>query len=936
MKVSALVNSFTAGELTPRLYARVDTTKFRTGAKTVHNFIVMPHGGVRKRGGSMFVAPVKEGADPITTDFQYNTEQTYLLEIGYVNGAGYVRFFTNGGILTETAKTITNATATSPCVLTVAGHSYANGEWVVVTGMSGGMTQLNNRHFKVANATTDNFELEGVDATGYDAFSVGGTVGRIVEVATPYAADEHEGLTFAQSADVLYMAHENHKIRKLSRLSATSWTISEADIQNGPFRRINSDADNAIGVGVLPWASTVTNATRANPCVITTSSAHNLRSGATVIFGSVGGMTELNSNEYEVRVLTATTFSLCDARGVPVNSSSYAAYTSGGTATQVDTKWGTISPGTTVTLQAAKDTFNADHVGAYWRIWEQGKGTGVSQPLAERNVTNTTMYTKDGKVYGVTNLDIGGVGSGGWQAEWQYPNHDKGWIHIQDENDANSFDSVYLHDSSCVILITHYTSPTVVHGYVVKNHVPQYLVGAATGTGTGTPGTYGTAVSNAQERRTWFHEEGAWSNYRGFPGLITFHEQRLWATACPGDPQVIWASVTGDFENFQDGADDDRALIYRVQSDKVEKPIWLSPGRILMMGTASGEFSIMSAGQRDEPITPSNVRIIKQTNWGSAPGRCIRIGSASLFMQRDGKPTNNARKVREFGYDFQSDSFVAPDMTILSEHMGQQRFVDAAYQQSPEPIIWMHREDGSFVGLTYEKEQQVLAWHRHNLAGDEAFVRRMLALPGNSGDDLWMVVDRNIDGVAKRYHEILTSDDIGSTAKADARYLDCHLTYDGASTTTVSGLWHLEGETVQVLADGAVREDVTVINGKITLTKAASVIHIGYVYTATLETVDIEAGAQAGTAHGRTKRISEVVLRFYRTLGGEIGYDGNMEPIPSRSSADPMDASPPLFSGFRNVDFPMDWEQEAIVSVVHSQPLPCNVTSMTVALNTSG
>lgn len=921
-KVNALVNSFTAGELTPRLAARVDTTKYKAGARLIRNFIVMAHGGVRKRGGTKFIAPVKSGATPVLADFQYNTEQVYVLEIGYVGGAGYIRFFTNGGILTEAAKNITGATQANPCVITSAAHGFANGDWVVITGMTGGMTQLNNRHFQVANQTTNTFQLSGVNSSAYDAFSSGGTVAKIVEVATPYGNGEEAELSFTQSSDVLYIAHDGYPIKKLSRLSATSWTLSNASIVHGPFRRINKDNDNKMSVALTSIAPTITGATKAKPCVITTSAAHNLYDGACVTIASVGGMTQLNSLKFSVRALTATTLALYDELGYPIDSTGYSTYTSGGTATQAVSRFGTgsffgttycIPVGSTITLTAAKSTFTSQMVGSLWRLWEPGKGTGVSTPsYITNNVTNVKnngLYTNDGKVYGVANTT-----QAWWHHEWKQPTHDRGTVRIQNIDGTDYHDAVYLHDSSCILEILTYSSATSVTARVVRNYIPHSVVDAGTS----------------------FWEEGAWSTYRGYPRLITGHEQRMWAAGVPGDPQTVYASMAGDFEDFQDGANDDKAIIYRVQSDKVEAPVWLSSGKILMMGTASGEFSITASGRQDEAITPSNCRILKQTKWGSAPGRVVSIGAASLFLQRDGNPTNRARKVREFGYDFQSDSFVATDMSILSEHFGESRFVNATYQQDPDPIIWMHREDGKFCGLTYEKEQQVLAWHLHELGGDTPQVEHMRGVPGSSGDDVWMIVEREINGVATRYHEVLTSDPIGATDKADSRYVDCHLTYDGSATSTITGLWHLEGETVQVLADGAVHPNVTVANGKVTLQRSASVVHLGYSYLSVLETMDLEAGAQMGAAHGAPKRISRVKPRFLRTLGGRFGREGSMDDIPWRSTTDPMGSSPPLFTGLKKVDFPAGWDDEAIVRVEHDLPLPCNLLAIVVSQNVTG
>lgn len=911
MKANALVNSFTAGELTPRLSARVDTTKYRTGARIIHNFIVMAHGGVRKRGGTKFVAPVKSGATPITREFLYNTEQVYLLEIGYVS-AGYIRFFTNGGILTESSKAITGATQANPCVITSNTHGYSNGDWVLITGMTGGMTQLNNRHFQVANQTANTFQLSGVNSSAYDAFSAGGTVAKIVEVATPYASGEEADLSFAQSADVLYIAHENHPIYKLSRTSATVWTLTEADIKNGPFRRINSDEDNKIAVALTSIVRNINAATKATPCVITTTAAHGLSDGACIDIASVGGMTQLNGNTYSVRALTTTTLALYDELGVPIDSTGFTTYTSGGTATQADSRFSTYPPGSMLTLTAAKSTFDADMVGALFRLWEPGKGSGVGYPTWQStgatNIGANSKYTNDGKVYGVTNNTVAY-----WHFDWSYPKHESGTIRISNAVGTIYHDATFLHDSSCVLEITAYASSTSVTARVVRNHVPNSVI----------------------DNKTSFWEEGSWSTHRGHPSIITFHEQRLWAVGVPGDPQTLNASVAGDFENFQDGADDDRALVYRFASDKVERPRWLLAGKTMAMGTASGEFSIGSNSQNDA-MTPSNVRIIRQTTWGSAPGLALRIGAAAMFLQRDGKLSNNARKIREFGYDFQSDSFNATDMSILSEHMGQSRFLGLTHQQDPDPIIWVTRADGTFVGQTYEKEQQVLAWHRHTLGGDSPSVEQMRSIPGDSGDDVWMVVARDIDGVTKRYHEMLTSDDIGSTDKADSRYLDCFLTYDSTPTSTVSGLWHLEGETVQVLADGAVHPNVTVASGKITLNRSASKVHIGYSYTSTLETVDLEFGAQMGTAHGQPKRVVRAKTKFYRTLGGRVGREGQMDTIPFRTTSDVMGSSPALFSGFKNVDFPAGWDQEAVVRIEHDLPLPCNVLAATVPMSVTG
>jgi hypothetical protein len=293
MKVTYPLTSFAAGEISPRLDFRIDIAKYRSGAKTIENGIVMPHGGVRKRPGTRFIAEARDSSQSQRlVPFEFNTEQAYMLEFG----PSYIRIFKDQGIVTETAKTITGATRASPCVITAASHGFVNGDRVWITGIVG-MSQLNNRHFTVANVTANTFELSGVDATTYGTYSVGGSVARIVEVATPYTASEIADLSFAQSADTLFIAHRNHPIAKLTRTSHTAWTLADADIENGPFRDINTDEDLKITIAATGSAS-ITGATKANPVVITTSSAHGFAEGATVLITGVGGMVEINNIDH--------------------------------------------------------------------------------------------------------------------------------------------------------------------------------------------------------------------------------------------------------------------------------------------------------------------------------------------------------------------------------------------------------------------------------------------------------------------------------------------------------------------------------------------------------------------------------------------------------------------------------------------------------------
>jgi hypothetical protein len=213
--------SFTGGEISPSLYGRVDLQRYQNGLRTCRNFFVRAHGGVSNRAGLRFVCPVKDYADEVRLiPFSFSTEQTYVLEFG----DQYMRVIKDGGQVLESAQNITGATQANPCVVTITGHSYSNGDWVYIAGVEG-MTQLNGRWFEIANTTANTFELSGVDSTGYDAYTTGGTGSRVYEIATPYSAAEAQNLKFVQSADVLYLTHPSHEQKRLSRTGDTSWSL---------------------------------------------------------------------------------------------------------------------------------------------------------------------------------------------------------------------------------------------------------------------------------------------------------------------------------------------------------------------------------------------------------------------------------------------------------------------------------------------------------------------------------------------------------------------------------------------------------------------------------------------------------------------------------------------------------------------------------------
>jgi hypothetical protein len=424
---------------------------------------------------------------------------------------------------------------------------------------------------------------------------------------------------------------------------------------------------------------------------------------------------------------------------------------------------------------------------------------------------------------------------------------------------------------------------------------------------------------------------GAFSNTTGHATCVTFFEQRLVFAGTKSQPQTLFFSKSGDYENMDENrsgtVSDDDAIIYTIASNQVNAIRFMTATRTLIVGTAGGEFAV-SGGGTDVAITPTNILIKKQSNHGAANLDAIAVGNVTLFLQRA------KRKIRELAYNFDVDGYLAPDMTILAEHISESGITQMAYQQEPNQIIWCVRTDGQLIALTYQREQQVVAWHRHIFGGSfstgDAVCESVAALPTDDNEyQIWVIIKRTINSVTKRYVEYLHTFDFDETDNTDFNFLDSQLSYSGSPVTSISGLSHLEGQTVAILADGATHPRKTVTSGSISLERSASKVKVGLPYTSLLQTMRLDAGSQDGTSQGKTKRIFDITLRIYESIGIEVGPDlNNMERIPFRSSATLMNQAIPIFTGDKEIEFRGNYETDGYVYVRQDQPLPLTILSL--------
>ena len=410
-----------------------------------------------------------------------------------------------------------------------------------------------------------------------------------------------------------------------------------------------------------------------------------------------------------------------------------------------------------------------------------------------------------------------------------------------------------------------------------------------------------------------------------FPSCVTFFEQRLVFAGSDDNPQTLFFSKSAELENFTTGTNATDAMVYSIASNKVNAIRYLSAQRSLLVGTVGGEF-VVSASGTTSPITPTNIQIQRQSSYGSANVDAVQIENVTMFLQRA------KRKIRELTYNLNIDQYQATDLTLLAEHITEGGINEMAYQQEPDSILWCVRNDGTLLGFTYARAESVTGWHRHIMGGSfssgNAVVESVASVPTDlNEDEFFVITKRTINGSTRRYVEHLELFDYGTDQK-DAFFVDSGLTYSGGAATTISGLDHLEGQSVSILADGSTHPNKTVSNGSITLERSSTKVHIGLGYTSLLETMRVESRGEGGTSQSKDKRIHEVTLRLHETVGVEVGPNvNNMERIPFRSSAAAMNSPVPLFTGDKQIEFSDDFNTDGFVVVRQTQPLPLSLLS---------
>jgi len=475
-------------------------------------------------------------------------------------------------------------------------------------------------------------------------------------------------------------------------------------------------------------------------------------------------------------------------------------------------------------------------------------------------------------------------------------------------------------------------------------------------------------------------QRAAWNADDGYPNAVAFFRERL----CFARGQTFWASVQGDFENFQtrDGGlqTDLMSISITLASARNDRIRWLRQAGgattgALIAGTASTEYAIRENAPQD-PFSPNNIRAVPVSSFGSGDTPPVQVGEALIFIQAGG------RKVRELVYDIQVDSFASHELTRFADHIAPDRgFIRVCYQRQPDPIAWFVSQErqrfvsgsptaasSSFHSLTYDRAEEVFAWAPHvlggtgpgNFGGPMVYDMAVVIAPDTVTDDVWMLTGRfagsaqgtflevmgpvaDLNGAANLYHP---NENLPEVKQA------CYLDFSeraaiAANATSTTLPWLPPGMVATGLVEGYVTPAATTgVGGTFAIEPdaAARTGRFGFNYLSTLWPMPLHGASRAGAPEGKRSRVVGAFVRVYKSVGFLFGHapnppQGHLTPVPKfdrmemRKQNTPMNVAVPLQSGDFYMAMPGGYTSDSDndmpgVCVRQDQPLPLNVLAI--------
>ena len=407
-----------------------------------------------------------------------------------------------------------------------------------------------------------------------------------------------------------------------------------------------------------------------------------------------------------------------------------------------------------------------------------------------------------------------------------------------------------------------------------------------------------------------------------YPGAVSYYEQRRIFAGTKNRPQFVWMTRPGTEVDmsYTLPTQADNRIKFRIAAAESSRIRHIVPMQNLLLLTAGAEFRVTTAN--DDMITPTSIGVKPQSYVGSSTVQPVVANSTVCYAAERGG------HLRELGYNWQSSGYVTGDMSVRCAHLFDGKTIrDMALQKAPYPVVWCVNSEGELLGCTYVPEQAIGGWHRHVTAN--GFFESIACVAEGDEDALYAVVRRTINGDEVRYVERM-HERLFSTLE-DSFFVDCGATYEGAPTSTVSGLDWLEGEEVAILADGKVLPRQVVTSGAVTLPISASKIHIGIPILAQLHTMPVvQQTRDGGFGRGVKKNVTEVYVRIFQSSGLTMGPALDLMTKFQQRTSEPYGSPPNTVSAEVDMLLNEEWTDGGQVYIQQENPLPlviCSVTS---------
>lgn len=939
--------SFAGGEVSEDLWGRNDYQKYDVSVADATNMYTLPYGGIFSRAGTEFITSVGDANVAVQMiPFQFNTEQQYMMVF---TSTGLIYFFTRRGYLMDgegDPYTIQHTLSPSD----IGKVSYVqSADTMFLCSANSGVFKL--ERYGELDFRWSNFVPEA------GAFGIMNNTDTYLQSGTYTGTTEHtQSSVSAGTYDQSYATTEGSG--KYTWGAKTQYTGSSGVNPAGSSITLNYDVrtlssvrmnDRSVSSGQTSYSSRITwgdaqivvQALVGNNETWTTIWSKDLQGGE-YSTGRVYGKTLTQWADERAR-FTGTQSVTVPAKYTQVrayvyfnpsrlnNVSSWTDHQFYGSAvlnlTLTIPPWTETWVGTDLNvLQASSDLFVPSDVGRTVMVNEavaaheahySGDGTSSWLPCkgdwsiimsGSFNGTITIQKSRDKgataeALRSWTMTDLGSFEDSGSEEDFCYLRiiveraNDKGVVQLNVDSFVHT---VYA-------TITSYISPTQVQ-VSFKN--------------SGNKSEWGFIE---KLNKCYAYALSAWSQTLGYPRCVTLYQDRLVFASSPSYPLNVWLSATGDYYNFRTEADndsDDGAITITLTSQTMNNINSLISKNDLLGFSEGGVWKINSRSAVSG-LSSDTVYAQQQNFEGSKAMLPLIVNNHFLYVLDLGST------VRDLSYNYNMDSYVGDDITLLARHLfSNHEIVSWCYAQEPDSLVYMVRDDGVLITLTYVKDQEVYAFSKHTTQG---LFRAVGAIRGSSISDVYFVVERG----GKLYIEVA-----GNRLEEDTTqlcFMDCSAVYSGGEVNTISGLDFLEGYKVQVLADGSEFPDVVVKDGTIKLFRPASTVRVGLGYNKSITTLDLDLPRDDGTGFARKKSIGDIKVQLKKSYGGTVKVIGDDRAFDTIDFL-PQKYNEPLVlqSGVKKTSANASWLFDAKISVSSDRCVPLNVLAIMADVGIGG